>query len=82
MGAAPGWIAEIISHLPPEMFAQTFEYLRNTGVTAKDLAQKVATPGGITESMIETLEFGARLKLSFDQGSTRMDLIKQWYRKI
>ncbi len=82
VGAAPGWIAEIISHLPPEMLDQTLKYLRMTGSTAKDLAQKVATPGGITEKMIATQDFKSRLELSFEQGSSRMELIKQEYRKV
>jgi pyrroline-5-carboxylate reductase len=79
VGAAPGWMAEIISHLPSEMLMQTLEYLRMTGITAKDLAQKVATPGGITESMIKAQEFETKLKLFFAEGSYRMELIKQKY---
>lgn len=82
VGAGPGWMAEIIANLDQEMLQQTLAFMGKTGLTATQFAQMIATPGGITEAMIATQDFKSRLELSFEQGSSRMELIKQEYRKV
>jgi pyrroline-5-carboxylate reductase len=82
VGAGPGWIAEIIACLPQEMLHQVLAFLDKTGISASELAQMIATPGGITEVMIQTQDFKKKLGLSFEQGGSRMSLVKKSYLNI
>lgn len=82
VGAGPGWMAEIIANLDDVMLTQTLAYLQTTGISAKKLAQMVATPSGITEAMIATQDFKTKLQLSFEQGGSRMKLVKKRYHKL